>query len=135
MRTWVWRGFCFRPLTLTTAEIHGSNTSLAILHCKSFAAILSVFRVHLGHTNRSVSLSHESQREIALLALPRPIPDQQGEVGERVGPSFRMVCVFWRFAGRWHPTIRIHIRTATTSHDTMPLSMFWGQKRYHKETV
>ena len=31
------------------------------------SAILSVSRVHLGHTNRNVSVSHESQREIALV--------------------------------------------------------------------
>ena len=28
---------------------------------------------------------------------------------------------FWRFAGRWHRTIRIRIRIAAASHDTMPL--------------
>ena len=40
-------------------------------------------------------LSHESQREIALVeALSRPIPYyQQGEVGEENGPVFRNVCV------------------------------------------
>ena len=40
---------------------------LAILHLKSFAAIPSVSLVQLGHTNRSVFLSQESQREIALV--------------------------------------------------------------------
>ena len=45
---------------------HGA--SLAIPHRKSFAAIPSVSLVHLGRTNRCVStLSHESQREIALV--------------------------------------------------------------------
>ena len=39
------------------------SASLAILHRKSFAAIPSL----LGHTNRTVKLSHESQREIALV--------------------------------------------------------------------
>ena len=29
---------------------------------------------------------------------------------------------FWGFAGRWHRTIRIRIRIAAASHDTMPLS-------------
>ena len=43
------------------------SASLAIPHRKSFAAILSVSKVHLGHTNRNVSLSHEPQREIPLL--------------------------------------------------------------------
>ena len=42
------------------------SASLAIPHRKSFAAIPSVSLVLLGHTNRSVFLSHESQREIAL---------------------------------------------------------------------
>ena len=60
------------------------SASLALPHLKSFAAIPSVSPVQLGHTNRSVFLSHESQREIALvLALSRPSPYyQQGEVGE-----------------------------------------------------
>ena len=43
------------------------SASLAILHLKSFAAIPSVSLVQLGHTNRSFFLSHESQREIALI--------------------------------------------------------------------
>ena len=43
------------------------NTSLAILHLKSFAAMPSVSLVQLGHTNRNVFLSHELQREIALV--------------------------------------------------------------------
>ena len=51
------------------------NASLAIPHLKSFAAIPSISRVHLGHTNRSVSLSHESQREIAL-AVSEPQPNR-----------------------------------------------------------
>ena len=41
--------------------------SLAIPHLKSFAAIPSVSLVQLGHTNRNVFLSHESQREIAVV--------------------------------------------------------------------
>ena len=43
------------------------SASLAIPHLKSFAAIPSVSLVQLGHTNRSVFLSYESQREIALV--------------------------------------------------------------------
>ena len=43
------------------------SASLAIPHLKSFAAIPSVSLVQLGDTNRSVLLSHESQREIALV--------------------------------------------------------------------
>ena len=70
-----------------------------IPHRKSFAATRAVSLVVLGHTNRNVSLSHKSQREIALVeALSRPIPDyQQGEVGEKKGPLFRKVCVFLTF--------------------------------------
>ena len=72
------------------------SASLAIPHLKSFAAIPSVSLVLLGHANRSVFLSHESQREIALVyALSRPIPYyQQGEVAKKNGPVFRKVCVF-----------------------------------------
>ena len=60
------------------------SASLAIPHLKSFAAIPSVSLVLPEHTNRSVFLSHESQREIALAyALSRPIPYyQQGEVAK-----------------------------------------------------
>ena len=43
------------------------SASLALPHLKSFAAIPSVSLVQLGHTNRSVFLSHESQREIDLV--------------------------------------------------------------------
>ena len=72
------------------------STSLAIPHLKSFATIPSVSLVQLGHTNRSVFLSHESQRESALFwVLSRPIPYyQQGKVGKNHGPVFRNVCVF-----------------------------------------
>ena len=51
------------------AELSGMfrrSASLALPHLKSFAAIPSVSLVQLGHTNRSVFLSHESQREITL---------------------------------------------------------------------
>ena len=67
-----------------------------IVKLKSFAAIPSLSSVLLGHTNRSVRSSHESQHEIALvLALSRPIPYyQQGQAGEENGPVFRRVCVF-----------------------------------------
>ena len=41
------------------------SASLSIPHLKSFAAIPSVSLEQLGHANRSVFLSHESQREIA----------------------------------------------------------------------
>ena len=43
------------------------SASLAILHLKSFAAIPSLSLVQLGHTNRNIFLSHESQLEIALV--------------------------------------------------------------------
>ena len=69
------------PLQLPPKSLSGMlrlGASLAIPHRKSFAAILSVSRVHLGHTNRNVLLSHKLQREIALVkALSRPIPDNQ----------------------------------------------------------
>ena len=42
------------------------SASLAIPHLKSFAAIPSVSLILLGHTNRSVSVSHELQGGIAL---------------------------------------------------------------------
>ena len=44
------------------------SASLAIpRHRKSFAGIPSVSLVVFGHANRSVKVSHESQREIALV--------------------------------------------------------------------
>ena len=43
-------------------------------------------------------------------------------MGEKKGPLFRRVCVFWRFAGCWHRTIRIRIRIAAELHDAMLLS-------------
>ena len=43
------------------------SASLAIPHRKSFAAIPSVSLVLLAHTNRNVSWSHESQREIGVV--------------------------------------------------------------------
>ena len=42
------------------------SASLAIPH-RNFAAMPSVSLVHLGHTNHNVSLSHESQRELAFV--------------------------------------------------------------------
>ena len=80
---------CFKPL----CGMFRCSASLAIPHRKMFAVILSVSLVHLGHTNRNVSVLHESQREIALVeAFSRMIPDyQEGEVGERHGPLFRNV--------------------------------------------
>ena len=99
------------------------SVSLAIPHRKSFAAIPSVPLVHLGQTNRSVSASHKSQHEISLiLALSRPIPDyQQRDIEKRYELLFRRACVFLRFVGRSHRTIRIRIRIAAKSHDTMLL--------------
>ena len=44
------------------------SASLAILYRTSFAAIPSVSRVHLGHTNRNVSVSNRStKRELSLV--------------------------------------------------------------------
>ena len=51
---------------VTLSGMFRRSASLAIPHLKSFAAIPSVSLVQPGHTNRSVFLSHESQREIAL---------------------------------------------------------------------
>ena len=86
------------------------SASLAIPHLKSFAAIPSVSLVQLGHTNRSVFLSHESQCEIALVwALSRPIPYyQQGEVGEE-----KWACVFATF-------VFLTFRGPLASHDSNP---------------
>ena len=108
---------------LLLSDMFRRSASLSIPHLKSFAAIPSVSLVLLGHTNRSVFLSHESQREIALVeALSRPIPYyQQGEVGEEKWACVSQCLCFGRFAGRWHRTIRIRIRIAAASHDTMPL--------------
>ena len=85
------------------------SASLAIPHCKSFAAVPSVSQVLFGHTNRSISLSHESQCEIALIEAPsRPFPDyQQCEVGEKTG---------LRFAGFVFLTFRGYL----ASHDSNP---------------
>ena len=49
------------------SDMFRRSASLAIPHHKSFAAIPSVSLVLLGHTNRSVLVSHEPQREIALV--------------------------------------------------------------------
>ena len=43
------------------------SASPAILRRKGFAGIPSVSLVLPGHTNRNVSVSYESQREIALI--------------------------------------------------------------------
>ena len=109
------RGTCRALATFHRKEIahHGAlkivrtlmfrrSASLAIPHRKSFAAIPSVSLL-LGHTNRNVKLSHESQREIALDRLGTFKTDsllQQGEVGEENGPVFGRVCVFdvWQAA-------------------------------------
>ena len=59
-----------RPPIIPDTTLSGMlrrNTSLAIPHRKSFAAIPSLALVLLGHTNRSFKLSHESQRQIPLV--------------------------------------------------------------------
>ena len=81
--------------------------------------------MHHVHTNRNVSLSHELQREIALVgALSRPIPDyQQGGVGTKMGLCFAGF-VFLMLCGPFDlAAIRILIRIAAESHDTKPLSL------------
>ena len=102
-------------LGFSRAKIHARSTLCSRSPNDSasrtrFAAIQSVSGEHLGHTNRNVSVSRESQCEIALVnKLSRPIPDyQQGEL-EKKGPLFRKVWAFWRFAGRSPRTIRICI--------------------------
>ena len=40
-------------------------------------------------------------------------------------PSFRQGLCFWHFAGRSHRKIRIRIRIAANSRDTMPLRSMW----------
>ena len=72
------------------------NVSQAIADRTSSAALPSLARVHLRHMNRNISVSCESQREIALLwALSRGIPDyQHGEVGKINDSLFRKVLVF-----------------------------------------
>ena len=70
------------------------SASPTIPHRRSFAAIPSVSLVLLGHTKRNVSVSHELQREIALvLAISILIPDyQQGEVGEKRAFASQGLC-------------------------------------------
>ena len=92
--------------------------------------MLPVSLVYFGHTNRRVSVSHESQCEIALVwALSRLVPDcQQGEVGEQKRAFLSQSVGFRCFAGRSHRMIRIRIRIAAASHDTMPLSESHGPR-------
>ena len=100
------------------------SASLAMPHRKKFRC--DTIRLP------SAPWAHESQcfgvTRIAAWYCPRSalstlIPNYpQGEVGDRHRPWFRRVCVFWRFVGRWHRTIRIRIRTAAESQHTMPPS-------------
>ena len=72
------------------------SASLAIPHHKSFAAIPSVSLVLLVHTNRNVRLSHESQRETALVThfQDQFLTTNKEKWGKKNGPVFRKVCVF-----------------------------------------
>ena len=97
--TSLWKSLVLTYETLISHVLSGmfrGSASLAIPRRKSFAAIPSASLVLLGHTNRSVSVSHESQHGTALvLPLSRQIPYyQQGDMGGRHGPWFRSVCVF-----------------------------------------
>ena len=56
-----------RDETQNLSGMFRRSASLAIPHLKSFATIPSVSLVQLGHKNRNVFLSHESQREIGLV--------------------------------------------------------------------
>ena len=52
------------------SRLNGSfrcSASLVISHRISFAAIMSVSGVHLGHMNRNVSVPNKSQHKIALI--------------------------------------------------------------------
>ena len=98
------------------------SASLAIPHRKSFAAIPSVSLVLLGHTNRTVSLSHESQREIALVhALSRLLPDYRQEEVEK-GSLFRRVSAF----DISRAVCIARFESVSASRDTMPLSSHEG---------
>ena len=71
------------------------NASLAIPHRKSFVAIPSLSLVLLGHTSRSVKLSHERRAKLPSL---RHFQDQflttnKEKWGKKNGPVFRRVCV------------------------------------------
>ena len=65
-----WKHDCFQEkLRRQVSGMFRHSASLVIPHRKSFTAIPSdgVSLKHLGHTNRNVSVSHESQRDICLL--------------------------------------------------------------------
>ena len=99
------------PLVRYLSGMFCRSASLAIPHLvKSIAAIPSVSAMLLGHTNRNVNLSHESQCEIAFVyAHSRPISDnRQGEGGKQRA-----------FASQG--LLFIRNRIATESHETMPL--------------
>ena len=91
-----------------------SSTSLAIPHRRSFATIPRVSLVLLEHMNRNVFVV----TRIAVWNCPRLGTFKT----DSWLPTGRSGGFFWRFAGRWHRTTRIHIRIAAESHDTMPLS-------------
>ena len=55
----------FSPILLN--GMFRCSASLVIPHLRSFAAMPCASLVLLGHTNRSVSFTHKSQREIALI--------------------------------------------------------------------
>ena len=99
------------------------SASLAIPHRKSLAAIPSLSLKSLGtqiaasncHTNRSVKLPSFRHFQEEFLTTNK---EKWGKKNGRVSQG---LC-FGRFARRWHRTIRIRIRIAAASHDTMPLS-------------
>ena len=99
------------------------SASLAILHRKSFAVVPSVSLVlPRRHTNRNVSGPHESQCEIASCRhFQNRFLTTNRERWRKKWPFVSQDFGFWHFAGRSHRTIRIRIRIAAQSHDTMPL--------------
>ena len=92
----------YPPESWTSVRLgHGCPHPNACSSKVSRAAIPSVSLVQLGHTNRSVFLSHKSQRETALVyALSRPIPycPTRRSGGRKMGLCFT-ICVFLTFHG------------------------------------
>ena len=63
-----WGGVCqYVACCLALSGMFRRSASLAIPHLTSFTAKPCVSPVLIGRTNRNVSLSHESQRAIALV--------------------------------------------------------------------
>ena len=105
------------------------RASLAIPHLKSFAAIPSVSLAQLGHTNRSVFLSHESQRflvtRIAAWNWPRlgtfktnSLLQTRRSGGRKMGLCFAMFAVLTFRGPLASHDSNLRIRIAPASHDS-----------------